>query len=152
MLRSLVDDEAEHLRLMNLAKESQVDVTTELQAREDQMQRIPRALVGASRIRKVTAYIRSGNQDPFMRGKRGVNWWWELAQEWERAEHRRKKIMDSRDVRPSFAAPMPDGVGGRRTRKQKLHRVIVITFLGMGGCWLAQWIWWAGFVGLMDNL
>lgn len=37
-------------------------------------------------------------------------------------------------------------------RRLHLRRFAYIAFLGMIGCWIAQWVWWAGYVQLMGDL
>ena len=34
---------------------------------------------------------------------------------------------------------------------QRLKRFALVGVLGMAGCWIAQWVWWVGFIGTMGD-
>jgi hypothetical protein len=76
-------------------------------------------------------------QRVFQEWKAVENSWILLQKTWEEAASRWRKRFDR------FSnAKNPQG---------KLRDIVTSTLLGMVGCWVAQWIFWIGFVGLYSN-
>jgi hypothetical protein len=38
-----------------------------------------------------------------------------------------------------------------KTESRRLRNFAAITVAGMFGCWVAQWVWWVGFIGTLGN-
>ena len=71
---------------------------------------------------------------------------WEMIENyWLNAGARWESIVRQREMAVSVAtaSKKDDGITSAVGR---------LTVMGMAGCWIAQWVWWSGFVGTLGNL
>ncbi|KAK3986140.1 hypothetical protein QBC44DRAFT_144294 [Cladorrhinum sp. PSN332] len=72
----------------------------------------------------------------------------EAGDRWQAVGNRRKRL---KEEEPGKAAEgWVVGRGGKEERR--LRRFVYIVLIGMTGCWIAQWVWWVGYVRSMGEL
>ena len=70
-----------------------------------------------------------------------INGWNATISEWSWALRKWQDLIEKREKERSRADP----------ETRRLRTLTRWTFFGMTGCWIAQWVWWVGYIRLMGN-